>query len=116
MEILQLISAAGIGGIIGSILTTIIQSWLSEKARLETRNFLEKKEAYIGLMSAYQKACLKADKEAVLNFALWVDRCELLANDALVSHLNTMKTEAFDLQRSAYSEAKKIMKKDLNFS
>jgi len=115
MDIIQLISAAGIGGIIGSIATTLIQSWLSEKSRFEARNFQEKKEAYLGTLSAYQKACLSDNKKEVLEFALWVDRCELVSDKDLLDCLNNMKTGDFTSQRSAFSRAKKLMKKDLGF-
>lgn len=115
MDILQLISAAGFGGIVGSLLTTIVQSFLSEKSRIDERNFQEKKEAYTGALSAYQNVCLNNDKKGVLKFALWVDRCELVANKQLIDQLNQMKTEDFTIQKEAFSQAKKMMRKDLGF-
>lgn len=61
MDYIQLISAAGIGGIVGSLLTTVVQAWLSNKQHLADRNFQEKKEAYIGLLEAYRTSVQKGN-------------------------------------------------------
>jgi hypothetical protein len=45
MDYIQILSAAGIGGIIGSLLTTVVQAWLSNKQHVADRIFQEKKEA-----------------------------------------------------------------------
>jgi ribulose bisphosphate carboxylase small subunit len=71
VDYVHLISAAGIGGIIGSLLTTFVQAWLSNK--------LEKKESYIGLLEAYHAAAVEHTDKAAKNFAYWQMRCELVA-------------------------------------
>jgi hypothetical protein len=43
MGIVQILSAAGIGGIIGSLLITFAQAWLVHRSYLASRNSQEKK-------------------------------------------------------------------------
>ncbi|HEX4860379.1 MAG TPA: hypothetical protein VFV07_04025, partial [Rhizomicrobium sp.] len=52
MSIVQILSAAGIGGIVGSLLTTFFQAWFTHRSYLASRDFQEKKEAYVGFLEA----------------------------------------------------------------
>ena len=83
MEILQLLSAAGIGGIIGSLLTTVAQAWLSHKSYLANRNFQEKKEAYIGFLESLHRSEIEGTQEASLRVGHWLNRCELVGSKAV---------------------------------
>lgn len=76
MDWVQLISAAGLGAII----TTIIQSWLANRIATTQRNFEEKKEAYVGLLQAYHEAAVENTDKAAKNFAYWQMRVELVSN------------------------------------
>jgi len=80
MDIIQLISAAGIGSIVGSLLTACVQAWLSNRQQLNNRNFQEKKEAFLGLLNAYHQAAIKPSDTASKEFAFWQMRCELVAS------------------------------------
>lgn len=112
MDIIQLISAAGIGGIIGSLLTTVVQSWLSHKSYIINRNFQEKKEAYIGLLEAYRKACLSGQDEQN-NFAYWAVRCDLVAPKEIRVLIGQMKTKNYEQQSKAFDDVRESMRKDL---
>jgi len=79
MGLLQILSAAGIGGIIGSLLTTFAQAWFARKSYLENRNFQEKKEAYVGFLEALHRSEVEGTIEASLRAGHWQNRCELVA-------------------------------------
>ncbi len=114
MDLFQLISAAGIGGITGSLLTTVVQSWLAHKSYLENRNFQEKKEAYVGLLNAYRESCLRSGVEEKNKFAYWAVRCELAAPSEINKLIDEMKTADGDQQEKAFKEIKELMRKDLS--
>jgi hypothetical protein len=79
MGYVQLLSAAGIGGIIGSLLTTLLQAWFAHRSNLAIRNFQEKKEAYIGFLEALHHSEVERTREASLRAGHWQNRCELVA-------------------------------------
>jgi hypothetical protein len=79
VNVVQLLSAAGIGGIIGSLLTTFVQAWLSNKSRIADRNFQEKKEAYVGFLEALHRSEVEHTSEASSRAGHWQNRCELVA-------------------------------------
>ena len=73
--VISLVTAFGLG----SIVTAIVQSFLTNRDRIETRNFEERKSAYIGLLEAYHRAAIEGTDEAAKNFGFWQMRCELVA-------------------------------------
>jgi hypothetical protein len=118
MDIVQLVSAAGIGGIIGSLLTSVVQSFLAHKSYLAQRNFQEKKDAYMGLLTAYHKALVdRADPDNRKEFAHWQMRCDLVAprkvRDAIQEIVDA--NTANDTQRriDAHENLKKLLRDDL---
>lgn len=115
MDIVQLISAAGIGGIIGSLLTTVIQSWLAHKSYIHNRNFQEKKEAYIGLLNAYHNAAVKKSDEAAKEFALWQMRCDLISPPEVRNAVQAIVDTNDDVSRRkmAHEKLKQTLRKDL---
>ncbi|WP_007197323.1 hypothetical protein [Hoeflea phototrophica] len=54
---------------LGSLLTAVIQFWLARRARIDERNFEERKLAYIGLLEAYHQAAVEGTDTAAKNFA-----------------------------------------------
>ena len=111
MEIIPLITAFGLG----SIFTTIIQTWLSKQSKIETRNYEERKAAYVGLLEAYHRAAVEGTDEASKEFALWQMRCELVAPkpvraaiEEIVSTNNDMKA-----RYKAHEELKNQLRLDL---
>lgn len=79
VEVIQILSAAGIGGIIGSLVTTTVQAWFAQKASAGTRSFQERKEAYIGFLEALHRSEVEGSAEASLRAGHWQNRCELVA-------------------------------------
>lgn len=75
MNILPLLTAFGLG----SIVTALVQAWLSQRSKRDERSFREKQAAYIGLLEAYHRAAVEETDEAAKNFAYWQMRCELVA-------------------------------------
>ena len=88
MDIIQLLSAAGIGGIVGSLLTSVVQSWLSHKSYLTNRNFQEKKEAYTILLDAMHKSEIEPNEITALYCGLCIDKCELVASKEVIKLLH----------------------------
>ena len=83
MELVQLLSAAGVGGVIGSLLTTLIQTWFARKQVRETRVFEEKKEAYIGLLDAILASEVSPSEGASLTVGHWHNRCDLVGTSTI---------------------------------
>lgn len=119
MEIVQLLSAAGIGGIIGSLLTTIVQSWLAHKSYLTNRNFQEKKEAYVGFIEAGHLSDIHNTPEYSIRWAYWQARCELVGSHEVVSlvgeieETNPKNGQPHPNRPQVWIKLKKAMRKDL---
>ncbi|UYO38839.1 hypothetical protein KQX62_19255 [Rhodopseudomonas palustris] len=88
MAFLQLLSAAGIGGIIGSLLTTLLQAWFAHRATLATRNFQEKKEAYLGFLEALHRSDVEKTRETSMTAGHWRNRCELVASKDVIDSIH----------------------------
>jgi hypothetical protein len=118
MDFSQLISAAGLGGILGGLITSIIQHKLANKQQDKNRAFQEKKEAYIGLIDAYRLACLESsdiNRRNINqnNFAYWAVRCELIAPENIVQLIEKMKTDKADEQDKLFKQIKQLIRKEL---
>ncbi|MGO8737719.1 hypothetical protein [Rhodoblastus sp.] len=79
-SIIPFLSAAGIGGIIGGVLTSFLQSWLSRRATFDERKFREKKAAYVSLLHALHKSEVDQTPEAAKLVGHWKNVCELVAS------------------------------------
>lgn len=55
----NVLSAAGVGGIVGGAITSLLQSWLLRRAALDEREFQEKKEANVNFLQAMHRLRLK---------------------------------------------------------
>lgn len=119
MDTIQLLSAAGIGGIIGSLLTTVVQSWLSHRSYLTNRNFQEKKEAYTNLLDAIYKSETEPNETTALYCGLCVNKCELVASKEVVELLykygetNPINGTVHPDRPSVMRKLKDAMRKDL---
>jgi hypothetical protein len=119
MDIVNIISAAGIGGIIGSLLTTVAQAYYAHKSHLNDRSFQEKKEAYAGYLDAIYKSDIQRSEEAALYCGHWINRCELVASKEVIKALETiLKTNPINGnihpdRPPAMHALKEAMRKDL---
>ena len=119
MDYIQLISAAGIGGIIGSLLTTLVQAWLANKQRLNDRAFQEKKEVYAGFLDAIYKSDIQNTEETASYLAHWKNRIELVgSNEAMrlcnrFFETNPVNNQVHPERPQVFRDLKEAMRKDL---
>ena len=109
--ILSLLTAFGLG----SVLTTLVQSWLSNRANRFNRMFDERKEAFIGLLEAYHKAAVEPSDLNSKNFAYWQMRCELVASNNVKIKIQDVVNTNNDQQARyvAHDAMKEAMRNDL---
>ena len=79
MEWVPLITAFGIG----SIVSTVVQTVLAQRAQKKQRSFEERKAAYIGLWEAIRRQARKFDKGSEIDLGLWIVRCELVSPNSV---------------------------------
>ena len=89
-SVVSFLSAAGVGGIIGSIVTSFLQSWLSRRAALDERRFREKKEACLNILLAIKELEIKATLQAEKNFLYWIAVCDLVASPEVRSNIRRL--------------------------
>ena len=88
--IVPLLSAAGVGGIVGGIVTSLLQSWLSRRAVLDEREFREKKEAYVNFLQALHRSEIEGTAEAAKYVGHWQNVCDLVASPSVRSQISQM--------------------------
>ena len=82
-SILPFLSAAGLGGVIGAVVTTFLQSWLARKNALDERRFREKKDAYVNLLYAIHKSEIEVSPEAAKLVGHWTNVIDLIGSDSV---------------------------------
>lgn len=114
MDILPLLTAFGLG----SIVTAVVQSWLSQRSNRDDRRFREKQAAYVGLLEAYHRAAVEGTDEAGKLFAYWQMRCELVApkpvRDAIWRIVETNDDRVG--REKAHDDMKTAMRADLGIT
>jgi hypothetical protein len=101
---------------IGSLLTVLVQAWVSSLATKKERQRLERKEAYLGLLEAWvRQENLGFSDETLRDVGHWVLRVELVASDRVLKELrNWVSSEPGSPDRSLATEAlKNAMRSDL---
>ncbi|MFC7334605.1 hypothetical protein [Rhodocista pekingensis] len=89
-SLISILSAAGVGGIVGGIVTSFLQSWLSRRAALDERRFREKKEAYVNLLNALHRSEVERTPEAALYVGHCRNVCDLVASAAAQRHIDQL--------------------------
>lgn len=118
MDVIQLVSAAGLGAIIA----TALQSYLTDKSAQKQRNFLEKKEAYVGFLNAIHRSEIEQTEEASLYAGHWVNVCDLVGSQdvrkALIDYkrTNPINGGVHPDRPDVMKRLKNAMRKDLGFS
>ena len=80
---LPFISAAGVGGIVGGVVTNSLQALLAKRAVLDERRFREKKEAYTGLFNAMYQVAKENTAANVKEAGYWRARVELMGTEQI---------------------------------
>ena len=83
MDWLTLLTAFGAG----SVVSVAFQSWLENERTKKQRLFVERREAFVGLLDAYHRVARENTPEARLNFGYWVLRCRLVASQSVQSEI-----------------------------
>ena len=114
VDLLPLLTAFGLG----SIVTAVVQSWLSQRSNRDNRRFREKQAAYIGLLEAYHRAAVEGTDQAGKLFAYWQMRCELVApksvRDAICWIVETNDDRVG--REKAHDDMKATMRADLGIT
>lgn len=112
--LLPLLTAFGLG----SIVTALMQAWLSQRSKQDERAFAEKQKAYIGLLEAYHRAAVEGTDETAKAFAYWQMRCELVAppsvREAIARIVETNDNRAG--REAAHNQMKSAMRSDLRIT
>ena len=82
-SILPFLSAAGLGGLIGAVVTTLLSSWLTRRNALDERRFQEKKDAYVNLLKAINNSQIERTSEAAQVVGHWMNVCDLVASNSV---------------------------------
>jgi hypothetical protein len=69
---------AGLG--LGSVIKSIADHFMSRRASDHDRWYQEKREAYLGLLTALHDAAVQPSDANAKAFALWQTRCELFGS------------------------------------
>ncbi|MCA0449899.1 MAG: hypothetical protein LCH62_09025 [Proteobacteria bacterium] len=116
----SIISAAGLGGIVGGLATSLLQSWLSRRAAFDERRFREKKDAYLNFLQALHRSEIERTSEAALNVGHCRNVCDLVASQAVrraiekIFETNPLSDGSSHPQRPKTQEAlKSAMRADL---
>jgi len=107
----------GIFGI-GAVVAVLVQSILNIYVNKVERSFLERKEAYIGLLQAYHEAAVRPCPMNSKNFAYWQMRCELVANKKVIMAIQSIidTNEDINGRQMAHKNLKKALRDDLNIA
>ena len=114
MEFISLITAFGLG----SIVTALVQAWLSNRASDSERSFKEKQTAFIGLLEAYHRAAVHGSDENSKLFAYWQMRCELVASSSVRDAIERIASTNEDPigRLKADQDMRQAMRRDLRIT
>jgi hypothetical protein len=107
-----------IGGLgIGSLITSVVTHFMSRRATTSDRWYQEKREAYLGLLTALHDAAVRPSDESSKAYALWQTRCELFGSPTVAKHVqrivdtNDKRPEREDAFRDLIEAMKADLKK-----
>jgi hypothetical protein len=101
---------------LGSVVTAVVQSWLSLRAQTKNRSFQERKEAYIGLLESWvRQENDNFSETSLFDVGHWVLRAELVASAKVFSFLKMwQETVPGSMERKQTTDAlKAAMRQDL---
>lgn len=111
MDPILLLSAFGVG----TLISIPFQYSFNERAKRKTILFQEKKEAFVGLLTAYHKAAVEPCDKHSKEFAYWQIRCELLCSKNTKEAITAIVETNKDMQARmvAHEEMKKCLSYEL---
>lgn len=114
LEIEQIV--AFLGGLgVGTVLTALVQHWLSRHGKKEDTRFSERKAAFEGLLAAYASLAEGWSDKKAKRFAMWEGRVQLVASAATVDALKRLKASnpGSDERTRAHDDLMAAMRRDL---
>lgn len=112
MDALSILSAVGFG----ALLTIPLQYYFNERAKRKTMLFQEKKEAFVGLLTAYHSAAVEPTEKTAKEFAYWQIRCELICSQRTKNAIKNIidTNDDRDARQIAHEEMKRCLSEELN--
>ena len=106
-----------VGGLgIGALITSIATHFMTRRAAANDRWYQEKRETYLGLLTALHEAAVRPSDERSKTYALWQTRCDLFGS-AIVSRYAQRMVDTNDgppeEREEAFGELIKAMRADL---
>lgn len=103
---------------LGSIISVLVQAWITKLRDRKHESFQERRDAYMGLLEAYHQAAVEGTEVAAKNFAYWQMRCDLVAPQNVRQAIeNIIETNDDKEARSrAHDRLKSELRKDLNIA
>lgn len=113
-QILPLLAAFGLG----SVVTALVQSGLTNRTKRFDRIFAEKQAAYVGFLEARHRAAVEGTNEAARSLAYWQARCDLVGSRAVREAISQMVETRDDSEGrlSADDSLRRAMRADLKIS
>ena len=114
VQIVSFLSGLGVG----SVLTAVMQHWLSRRGKKEDTRFTERKAAFDGLLNAYAALAEEWSDQKAKQFALWESKVQLVASAATVDALRRLKSSSpgSGERTKAHDDLIAAMRKDLQVS
>lgn len=104
-----ILSAAGVGGVVGSLVTTLVQALFSNRAATRARDFQEKKEAYIGFLEALHRSDVEQTREASMRAGHWKNRCDLVASPSVRAVIEKIFETNPDVNGNVHPDRPKVI-------
>lgn len=106
---------AGLG--IGSLLTSIATYFMTRHASVSDRWYREKREAYLGLLTALHEAAVRSSDENSKAYALWQTRCALFGSIEVAKYAQQLvdtNEGPYSERNAAFQNLLKSMRADLH--
>lgn len=109
------VSYLGLFGL-GSVVTAIVQWVIKRSDEKKSLRFIEKREAYFGLLDAYRALAVDSTHEAKMEYAFWRLRCKLVASQNVLHAIDIFSNAEprSEEMKIAEEELIKHIRRDLN--
>ena len=113
-QILPLLAAFGLG----SVVTALVQSALTNRTKRFDRIFAEKQAAYVGFLEARHRPAVEGAGEVTRSVAYWQTRCDLVGSRAVREAISRVVEAGDDSEgcRMADDNLRQAMRYDLKIA